>query len=137
MLLKNYSLQVLACGSLPWTKKLALALSKNLEENVSGFASKIRNSSDHNLIEYLHIKRFKLHHKTFVKMQEFDDFADYVDQNGQLDLFKSWFHSNFLLGMDVYVRQSMFQMEELFKGSLFTLLCKLFSSRAIVSTARF
>ena len=41
-------------------------------------------------------------------MQEFDDFADYVDQNGQRDLFKSWFHSNFLLGMDAYVRQSAF-----------------------------
>ena len=40
------------------------------------------------------LKRVKLHRKTFVKMQEFDDFADYVDQNGQRDLFKSWFHSN-------------------------------------------
>ena len=53
-------------------------------------------------------------------MQEFDDFADYVDQNGHLDLYKSWFHSNFLLGMDVCIQQTAFQMEELFKGSLFT-----------------
>ena len=81
-------------GSLLWTRKLALALSKSLEENISAFLSRIRNSSDRDRIEYLHIKRFKLHHKAFVKIQEFDDFSDYVDRNGQLDLFKSWFHSN-------------------------------------------
>ena len=86
MLLKNNSLKVLAHGSLLWTKKLALALRENLEENISAFVSKIRNLSDHDHIEYLHVQRFKLHHKTFV---------------------------------------------------LFTLICKLFPSRAIVSTARF
>ena len=116
MLLKNNSLQVLARGSLLCTKKLALALSKNLEENISAFVSKIRKSSDRDRIEYLHIKHFKLHRKTFVKMQEFDVF------------FKSWYHSNFVLEKDVCIRQSAFQIEELFKGSLFTLLCKLFPS---------
>ena len=76
MLLKNNSLQVLARGSLLCTKKLALALRKKLEENISAFEFKIRDSSDCHRIEYLHIKRFKLHRKTFVKMQEFGDFAD-------------------------------------------------------------
>ena len=53
---------------------------KNLDGNISAFVSRIRKSSDSVRIEYLHVTSFKLHHKTFVKMQEFDDFADYVDQ---------------------------------------------------------
>ena len=77
MLLKTNLLQVLACGSLLWPKKLALALGKNLEENISAFKFKIRGSSDHDRIDYLHIKRFKSNRKTFMKMQEFNDFADY------------------------------------------------------------
>ena len=67
-------------GSLLWTRNRALALSKNLDGNISAFVSRIRKSSDSVRIEYLHVTRFKLHHKTFVKMQEFEDFADYVDQ---------------------------------------------------------
>ena len=70
------SLQVLARGSLLCTKKPAPGLSENLEENISAFESKIRNSSVRDRIGYLHIKRFKLHRKTFVQMQEFGDFAD-------------------------------------------------------------
>ena len=44
------------------------------------FVSRIRRSSDLIRIEYLHVTHFKLYHKTFVKMQEFDDIADYFDQ---------------------------------------------------------
>ena len=66
--------------SLLWTRNLPLALGKNLDGNISAFVSRIRKSSDSICNEYLHVRRFKLHHKTFVKMQEFDDFADYVDQ---------------------------------------------------------
>ena len=90
-------------------------------ENISAFVCTIRNSRDRDRIEYLHVKHFKLCRKIFVKMQEFDDFADYFDQNGQLDLFMSWFHSNVLLGMNICVRQSVFQMKGLVKVSLFTL----------------
>ena len=95
--------------------------SPTLEENISAFVCRIRSSSNCECIEYLHGKCFKLHCKIFVKMQEFDDFADFFDQNGQLDLFKSWFHSNFLLGMDVDVRQSAFQVKGFVKAILFTL----------------
>ena len=69
-----------SCESLLWTRNLALALSINLDGNISAFVSRMRKSSDSIRIEYLHVTRFKLHQKTFMKMQEFDDFADYVDQ---------------------------------------------------------
>ena len=63
-------------GSLLWTGNLALALSKNRDGNISAFVSRIRKSSNSIRIEYLHVTHFKLHHKTFVKMQEFNDYVD-------------------------------------------------------------
>ena len=72
--------------NLLWTNNLAVALSKNLDRNISAFASRIGKSSNSTGIEYLHVTCFKLHHKTFVNMQEFDDFADFVDQLIHLSL---------------------------------------------------
>ena len=47
-------------GSLLWSRKLALALSKKLQENISAFVSRIRKWSDRVHIEYLHINMFQI-----------------------------------------------------------------------------
>ena len=80
MQLKNNALQVLVAWNFTMDQKACPDFKQINRGEYLAFVSRIRKSSDRVRIEYLHTTHFKLHRKTFVKMQESDDFADYVDQ---------------------------------------------------------
>ena len=114
MLLRNNGLQVLAAWKFTMDQNASPGFKQTLEENISAFVSKISKSNVHVRIEYLDTTRFKSRWKTYMIMEEFDDFANYADQSihlshGLIQL-SCWEWSN------ECVQQSTFQMKKLLKG---------------------